>query len=165
MTAKKLVCNEFDCSYRFRDDVVIATGPEDTTEAPSAKNMFDNLPAFCMLQYGTADELSRYLSAMPEDVRNEDVLQWWYEHKHVYPNLHRMALDYHTVPCKYCFLSVQTHYSCLCYYIHEQVPPSTLNESSVKVISSYLTSAVMMLAGINACRLPSASATGADGVL
>jgi hAT family C-terminal dimerisation region len=37
---------------------------------------------------------------MPEDVKNEDVLHWWYEHKHVYPNLSRMALDYHTIPCK-----------------------------------------------------------------
>ena len=41
--------------------------------------MFDNLPAFCTLQYGTANELSHYLSAMPEDVRNKNVLQWWYD--------------------------------------------------------------------------------------
>jgi hypothetical protein len=101
-TAKKLVQDEFDRTYRFRDDVALATGPADTNDSPSTKNIFDNLPAFHMLQFGTGDELARYLASGPEDVKNEDVLKWWYEHKHVYPNLHRMALDYHTVPCKFC---------------------------------------------------------------
>jgi predicted nicotinamide N-methyase len=74
--------------YRFRDDVAVATGPADTNDSPGAKNIFDNLPAFRMLQFGALDELARYLASMPEDVKNEDVLKWWYEHKHVYPNLH-----------------------------------------------------------------------------
>jgi hypothetical protein len=53
---------------------------------------------------GTLDEFSRYFATLPEDVKNEDVLKWWHEHKHVYPRLYRMAVDYHTVPCKYlCF--------------------------------------------------------------
>jgi hypothetical protein len=65
------------------------------------KNIFDNLPVFRMLQFGALDELACYLASMPEDVNNEDVLKRWYEHKHVYPKLHRMALDYHTVPCKF----------------------------------------------------------------
>lgn len=72
------------------------------------KNIFDSLPAFRTVQYGSLDELSRYLAAIPEDVKNEDVLKWWYDHKLDYPNLHRMALDYHTVPCKSCLLSFQT---------------------------------------------------------
>lgn len=99
-TAKKIVRDEFDRNYRFRDEVTLATGPADTNEAATAKNIFDNLPAFRTVTFGTLDELSRYLSTMPEDVKNEDVLKWWYEHKHVYPNLSRMALDYHTIPCK-----------------------------------------------------------------
>jgi hypothetical protein len=103
-TAKKIVRDEFDRSYRFRDDVVIATGSEDTNDAAASKNIFDNLPAFRTIQYGTLDELSRYLAAMPEDVKNEDILTWWYEHRNVYPNLHRMALDYHTVPSKFYLL-------------------------------------------------------------
>jgi hypothetical protein len=45
-TAKKIVRDEFDRSYRFRDDVVIATGSEDTNDAAASKNIFDNLPAF-----------------------------------------------------------------------------------------------------------------------
>lgn len=42
------------------------------------------------------DELDRYLSTDPEHV--SDALAWWYEHKHVYPRLHRMALDYLSIP-------------------------------------------------------------------
>jgi hypothetical protein len=72
--AKKIVRDEFDRSYRFRDDVAMAPGPDDTNDAPLAKNIFDNLPAFCTLQSGTLDELTSYLATMPEDVKNEDVL-------------------------------------------------------------------------------------------
>jgi hypothetical protein len=25
---------------------------------------------------------------------------WWYEHKHIYPRLYCMALNYHTIPGK-----------------------------------------------------------------
>ena len=41
-------------------------------------------------------ELDRYLGTDPEHVT--DALAWWYEHKHVYPRLHRMALDYLSIP-------------------------------------------------------------------
>ena len=43
-------------------------------------------------------ELDKYLDADPEHVTN--ALTWWYEHKHVYPRLHRMALDYLSIPGK-----------------------------------------------------------------
>jgi hAT family C-terminal dimerisation region len=64
------------------------------------KNIFNNLLAFHMLQSGTLNELTSYLATMLEDVINEDVLHWLYEHKHVYTNLSRMALNYYTIPCK-----------------------------------------------------------------
>jgi hAT family C-terminal dimerisation region len=41
-------------------------------------------------------ELDRYLGTDPEHVT--DALAWWYGHKHVYPRLHRMALDYLSIP-------------------------------------------------------------------
>jgi len=62
--------------------------------------MFDNLPAFRTIPTASLDELTRYLSTPPEDVKNEDVFRWWNEHKLAFPHLSRMALDYHTVPCK-----------------------------------------------------------------
>jgi hypothetical protein len=42
------------------------------------------------------DELARYLSTDPEQVK--DVLLWWHEHKATYPRLSCMALDYLTIP-------------------------------------------------------------------
>ena len=107
-SVKKIVHDEFDHSYYFQDDVVVATGPEDHYDAASVKNMFNNLPAFHTVQYSTLNELTRYLTAMPEDMKNEDVLCWWYEHRHVYPNLHHMVLNYHTIPSEVSLLSSQT---------------------------------------------------------
>ena len=104
-TTKKIICDEFDHSYHFQDDVIIATGPADTNVSSSLKNMFDSLPAFCSVSFGTLDKLMCYMLSEPEDMKNEDVLKWWHEHRHVYPHLYRMGLDYHTVPCKLCSLS------------------------------------------------------------
>ena len=42
------------------------------------------------------DELDRFLSTDPEHVT--DAIGWWYEKRHVYPRLHRMALDFLTIP-------------------------------------------------------------------
>lgn len=59
--------------------------------------MFDNLPSLIAPRSSALrDELDRYLSTGPEDV--QDALLWWYERKHIYPRLHRMALDYLAIP-------------------------------------------------------------------
>jgi len=70
-------------------------------KAPLEKNVFNNLPAFQQIAPNERDEISHYLFSTVEDVKNEDVLKWWHEHKHVFPHLYRMALNYHTVPCKF----------------------------------------------------------------
>jgi hypothetical protein len=64
----------------------------------TSKNIFDNLPVFNSVATALFDEITRYLNTGPEHVKNEDLLIWWYEHRHVYPHLSRMALDYHTIP-------------------------------------------------------------------
>ena len=46
-----------------------------------------------------SDELDHYLSTDPEQVT--DIFKWWYERKGTYPCLHRMALDYLTIPGVY----------------------------------------------------------------
>ena len=52
VTARKVIHDEFDCSYHFQDDVALATGPPDTNEPlVTTKNIFDSLLAFCTLQY------------------------------------------------------------------------------------------------------------------
>jgi len=80
----------------------IFTDKHSQPESPisKSKNIFDNLPAFNSLPTTDVDEISRYLNSGPEDVKNEDLLTWWYEHKHIYPHLYCMALDYHTIPSK-----------------------------------------------------------------
>ena len=61
------------------------------------KKIFDNLLALQALKpVELHNELDRYLSTDPKHVT--DMLAWWYEHQHVYPHLHLMALDYLSIP-------------------------------------------------------------------
>ena len=65
--------------------------------SPSTENLFDDLPALSAPPKSELrDELDRYLSTDPEHVT--DAFAWWYERWSVYPLLHRMALDYLTIP-------------------------------------------------------------------
>ena len=53
-------------------------------------------------------EIQAYLNLPVEAVK--DPLLWWMNHKHVYPNLHRMALDYLSIPGTYSSLHIiNTH--------------------------------------------------------
>lgn len=45
-----------------------------------------------------ASEIQEYLNHPVENVK--DPLKWWVDNQHVYPNLHRMALDYLSIPGK-----------------------------------------------------------------
>src|SRR6267154_21545 len=103
-TTKKIFLDEYEHLYRFRDKVTLATGPGHVDETPVEKNVFDSLPAFREVSYNKLDKVSRYLYTEIEDVKNEDLLRWWHEHRHVFPHLYQMALDYHTIPCKFLFL-------------------------------------------------------------
>ena len=59
--------------------------------------MFDHLPALAPpTEDELRDELDRYLSTDPE--ATADAIQWWLEHRAMYPNLCRMALDYLSIP-------------------------------------------------------------------
>jgi hypothetical protein len=74
--------------------------------------MFDDLPALSApVTSDLRDELDRYLSTDPEQVT--DVCQWWYERRGAYPHLHRMALDYLTIPGTYSNLTVCPVLTCL----------------------------------------------------
>ena len=58
--------------------------------------MFDFLPALSAPQRQQCNELEKYLSLDTEAAK--DPLLWWFEHKHVYPRLYCMALDYLSIP-------------------------------------------------------------------
>lgn len=78
--------------------------------------MFDNHPAMSApIQSDVSDELARYLLAPCEDVK--DGLMWWYEHRHSYPKLSRMARDYLSIPRMSNFV---THFMRLINFILQQ---------------------------------------------
>jgi hypothetical protein len=45
------------------------------------------------------NEVTRYLQTAPEKV--DDALSWWFERRHIFPRLSRMARDYLTIPREY----------------------------------------------------------------
>ena len=75
--AKNILCDKYDHTYHFQDDIPLAVGPQDSNKHQSAKNIFDNLLAFQTVQYDMQDELACYLSTVPKDMKNENVLKWW----------------------------------------------------------------------------------------
>ena len=92
-----------------------------------SENIFDNLPSIqAPRPSDLRDELERFVSTDPEHV--DDVFIWWYERKHIYPHLHRMALDYLTIPGMLMSIPV------LFYPLinHCQPHQSTLNEPLAK---------------------------------
>jgi hAT family C-terminal dimerisation region len=74
------------------------------------------------------DELAKYLST-PRDLHVKDGLRWWYDRKHLYPRLHRMAMDYLSIPGKFFFLF---SIDCLLIYMISQPHQSTSNEFSAR---------------------------------
>ncbi len=125
MVAKDIVRDEFDRKYASRsynEDERSSSSRDDLVEIAEVRlllschykpeltyahyrqNMFDNLAALAPpTQVDMRDELDRYLSTDVEWVEN--VVQWWLEHRGMYPRLSRMALDYLTIPGKlYLFL-------------------------------------------------------------
>ena len=76
---------------------------DDQPSSSSSENIFDDLPALSAPpESDLRDELDRYLSTDPEHVTN--ALAWWHEKRFVYPRLHRMALDYLTIPGEFYLL-------------------------------------------------------------
>jgi hypothetical protein len=73
-----------------------------------SENIFDNLPSLDAPQAELQSEIDRYLNIKTEVVT--DPLLWWFEHKHVYPRLSRMARDYLSIPGM-CFWTFQFIYS------------------------------------------------------
>jgi len=69
------------------------------TAPTSSGNTFDHILALSApRQSDLQNELERFLATDPEEVT--DVLLWWFEQKHIYPRLYRMALDYLSIPRK-----------------------------------------------------------------
>ena len=69
-----------------------------------SQNIFDNLPSLQAPKLAELHgELDNFLSTDPKHVT--DALAWWYAHKDEYLRLHRMALDYLSIPGMFLILN------------------------------------------------------------
>jgi hAT family protein len=82
------------------------------------------------------DELESYLSTGPESLNFQDKmmspLEWWFNHRDVYPRLSRMARDYLSIPGKLPYLGnydvntrLMTSHLCGCRTCIFEGPPSS----------------------------------------
>ncbi|KAF5309387.1 hypothetical protein D9619_012291 [Psilocybe cf. subviscida] len=98
--AKKLVVDAYELKYKTYSAPLGACPQKkkaaSLTKSKSKGNMFDDHPGLAPLTSEAGDEIERYLLAGCEDVK--DGLMWWYEHRHTYPRLSRMARDYLSIP-------------------------------------------------------------------
>jgi hypothetical protein len=93
--AEALVREEYAARYEKT-----AEEPSTASKDGSSKNN-DGFASFGNLSVTNrhrASEIQGYLSLPVENVI--DPLKWWTDNKYVYPNLHRMALDYLSIPGK-----------------------------------------------------------------
>lgn len=113
--AECIVCDKFECSYTWPDDMEDEEGNGDEEAVnlvcdyavrmcantklvfqENTANIFDSIPALVRPRHSMLlNELTKYLNTDPEYV--EDVLSWWYANQSTYPCLLRMALDYLTI--------------------------------------------------------------------
>jgi hypothetical protein len=94
-TAGVLVRREYCANYE-KD---VSSGVNASPAKPTGYMSFGSLR---IRTRTTESELEQYLSSSPVQLgEGEDPMQWWVKNKHVYPNLHRMALDFLSVPGLY----------------------------------------------------------------
>ncbi len=90
--AEILVREVYTAKYEKATDVSNTTSLDLTTNNDGFAS-FGNLS---VTSCPRASEIQEYLKHAVENVK--DPLKWWVDNKYVYPNLHRMALDYLSIP-------------------------------------------------------------------
>ena len=91
--AEALVREEYTMKYEKAADESNMAPKNNSNVDNSGFASFGNLSVTTCLR---ASEIQEYLGLPVENV--QDPLKWWTANKHVYPNLHRMALDYLSIP-------------------------------------------------------------------
>jgi hypothetical protein len=92
--AETLVREEYSAKYEKANEKSNATSKKDSTTKDD--NEFTSFGNLSVTTCPRASEIQEYLSHVVENVK--DPLKWWVDNKYVYPNLHRMALDYLSIP-------------------------------------------------------------------
>jgi hypothetical protein len=105
--AENLVREEYVVTYEKA-----AKDPHaETTKAPNT-NEFTSFGDLSVTTAPRPNEIQEYLSHPVNNVK--DPLKWWVDNKNLYPNLHRMALDYLSVPGKCSPLSYNMIMTLIC---------------------------------------------------
>lgn len=104
--AESLVREEYIAEYEKVADESNATPTKNSkTENNGGFASFGDLS---VTSAPRASEIQEYLNHPVENVK--DPLKWWVDNQHVYPNLHRMALDYLSIPGK-CSIILYNHFN------------------------------------------------------
>ena len=93
--AETLVREEYTTKYEKATDESNTTPKNNLNIGNNGFASFGNLS---VTTCPCASKIQEYLSHPVENV--QDPLKWWTANKYVYPNLHRMALDYLSIPGK-----------------------------------------------------------------
>ena len=93
--AETLVREEYVAKYEKKANEPNLAPTEDSSQNVVGFASFGNLS---VTNRRRTSEIQEYLSLPVENVI--DPLKWWTDNKFVYPNLHRMALDYLSIPGK-----------------------------------------------------------------
>jgi hypothetical protein len=96
--ADTLVRREYAAKYEKAVDE-LNTAPSNNSNTDNGFASFGNLS---ITTCPRVSEIQEYLSLPVENVK--DPLKWWIDNKYIYPNLHRMALDYLSIPGKLSYL-------------------------------------------------------------
>jgi len=94
MQAEDLVREEYAANYEKKANDSNVAPAKDHVKKPD-----DGFASFGNLSVASSpriSEIQEYLSLSVENVK--EPLKWWMNNRFVYPNLHRMALDYLSIP-------------------------------------------------------------------
>jgi hypothetical protein len=93
--AESLVREEYAARYEVAADDETNVTPK---KKPRSKNS-SGFASFGDLSVATTPRVSEILEYLKHPVEKvNDPLRWWVDNQHTYPNLHRMALDYLSIP-------------------------------------------------------------------
>jgi hypothetical protein len=93
--ADSLVRTTYETNYEKETITTTTSVPEPTSMRPFSRFGIRSATTHVAVP---VSELQEYLGSAPQIVKDEDVLNWWVKNKDIYPNLHRMALDYLSIP-------------------------------------------------------------------
>jgi hypothetical protein len=97
-TAENLTCEKYLDKYEKKAPANEDMSSSDNGDGPG--DFSDDFGNVSVAMQSRRNEIDEYL-ALPV-VGVKDPLKWWTDNRAAYPNLSRMALDYLSIPGKYC---------------------------------------------------------------